>query len=105
MNIRLACELLTPFDCPCTNKGDPVGLDQSSWKQAYRTTIGSRCPARTRASLSVLVGPTRESTPRLSRVSAITGRAPAESQALFKISVQRLPVKAPPSFTALLWTS
>ena len=29
-----------PFDYPCTNRSDLFGLDQSSWKQPHRTTIG-----------------------------------------------------------------
>ena len=39
--LRLACELLTPFDCPCTTRSDPVDLDQSSWKQPYRESLSS----------------------------------------------------------------
>ena len=80
--LRLACELLTSRNCPCTNRSDPVGPD-SSLKQPYWTAIGSRFPARTRASLSLRPGGSYTRKSRLSRVSVITCRVCSEIQLLW----------------------
>ena len=93
------------FDCLCTSRSDLVALDQSSWKQPHRTTLGIAF-LRARVPLhSVPTVPTRESAIRLSRVSVIAGRVSAEGQASFKVSGQKQPVNTPPSSSALLWAS